>query len=1313
MTMLREWISVSNNEKPYIHFESSLDDDQVVSGYVPVKSTLDVLSFLRDATSTHASQGRAVICHGSYGSGKSRLCSVLARLFRDGFDCQALQPVWEKLKARGEVARLESLRKTMVPGGRDWRPWLVVSVYEAGQGGSLSTCLIHAIFKAVKRAGLDESVLGTTIYRAAAIRLKEMIANGANYIASAGSPYSSADQLARALEEDSADEALETFRKFYRTTTFGTEFDEWVRSSGNVSLEAHEVFCSVAERIQAFGYEGIVVIWDEFGFFVEELLRGSDQGSRSLGREAMSLQNFIERACGSSQLGQKIVFLGFTHVSLSEYGGRQGLGEADKDRLSTVSDRFRDPSIAIQLSVTENEGYHLLSGMIHRTNEGKRIFANPIPNLQHLATRMMLHSLWKRLESDELCYNEIVAPCYPLHPATASALMLLSDQVAQRARTTFYYLQNRENGGLLSHLERREVTSEVEIGSKELIRVSDIFAFFKDAIRESKRKLHDQYEDAVARFPAATEFEIGVLQTASVLSVIATPDMAPTTNFLSLCLCDCSESEVAAKPLHDALKRLSDAQSLWKNDATDVWGFVGAQGFTTGLEDDLESEKQLIPATKGAAELLRESVEVQCEIMDLIGDFDLDPATSGIVRRVGINLLDPGDGDLEKALKPVNPAKDNADPPWRSARVYLLATDDEAELLVWRHTVSQIAAANYYFVLPSSSLGIDRELVRKLMAARNVLRKTAPGTHAYEVLEGKLTRLRTDLKKMFGKSFGNEGFDAGTTVVVRGGSSETTLPVASWNELLPAIADDLDNSFKSQIRVRCGTFNEWKSGQSFAAIEKIVKRILRFDDTTEWQARFLNFGINSQEAAIIDGVLVENKLFKENPLTDKWSLANIDSDTPIEALQETLRFFQQGGSGDKEISKLFSRLINTPFGIPNGILPLLIALVVRSEGSRIVFYSGVQGQRVTDAQLAKAITDMAKQPSHYRCRYNKLSNKQRIAFCAIGPEIGVKFSDRVLRGETFYEQAEHVRTKLREWGAELPDMAAQSKTLTETQRQLTRLLRQPVPPQLSLLADSLLDFLGEDTAALEELNVSDTKTKSFPAIAKHWSVYRTAVERFVDGVRAPIRAIVREISGPTVGDDDRMSSVIAKALRNAAAQFSQDSILSRTSDILEQEPEIPKTLESVVAALSKKRPENLTEEDYGKAAGILEITAEIKRNDEQRRERQEYELVEPDGKRRRFAKIENREATEWFKHRLSDLIEQFSLSGDDAKAVALATICSVDLPSVTKGDIRDESKKTDNVEDESSCDLSKSSDPNELESLTSSSELATESSDAQ
>ena len=122
MTRLNEILTVSINEGAVIDFESSLDKDPVVSGYVPVKSTLEVFNFLKQAAAPQAPQGRAVICHGSYGSGKSRLCTVLARLFRDGFNSPALEPVWNRLIAREEQEALSDLRQTLQPGGGAWRP---------------------------------------------------------------------------------------------------------------------------------------------------------------------------------------------------------------------------------------------------------------------------------------------------------------------------------------------------------------------------------------------------------------------------------------------------------------------------------------------------------------------------------------------------------------------------------------------------------------------------------------------------------------------------------------------------------------------------------------------------------------------------------------------------------------------------------------------------------------------------------------------------------------------------------------------------------------------------------------------------------------------------------------------------------------------------------------------------------------------------------------------------------------------------------------------------------------------------------------
>ena len=43
MSKLSDWMFVPQEDKPFVHFESSIDNPNVVSGYVPVRSTIDAM----------------------------------------------------------------------------------------------------------------------------------------------------------------------------------------------------------------------------------------------------------------------------------------------------------------------------------------------------------------------------------------------------------------------------------------------------------------------------------------------------------------------------------------------------------------------------------------------------------------------------------------------------------------------------------------------------------------------------------------------------------------------------------------------------------------------------------------------------------------------------------------------------------------------------------------------------------------------------------------------------------------------------------------------------------------------------------------------------------------------------------------------------------------------------------------------------------------------------------------------------------------------------------------------------------------------
>ena len=338
-----------------------------------------------------------------------------------------------------------------------------------------------------------------------------------------------------------------------------------------------------------------------------------------------------------------------------------------------------------------------------------------------------------------------MAPCYPLHPATSSSLLLLSDRIAQVNRTAFYYLQSREDGGVAGALEGRTLPAADEAGGIELLRISDLLPFFSEPLRQKEPHLVAQYEQAVAKLPGASPLELAVLRAVLVLAGIKNPLLAPTTAFLSFCLCDAEREELGAADLHEALGRLREAHALWKNEATEVWNFVTDRGLGQDLEKEIDQEKALVPSDKSAAELLRTYEVLREEITDRLGEVDLDPNDAGIVRRVAVRLLDPAKGD--KAIDAQNPALAGGDAPaWLSAVIYLAAVDSAAELDACRKLAEAQIKGTAYVILPSAPLSLSADKARELLAVRQLLEKKPPHSHAFEVLENKLTSLREELR---------------------------------------------------------------------------------------------------------------------------------------------------------------------------------------------------------------------------------------------------------------------------------------------------------------------------------------------------------------------------------------------------------------------------------------------------------------------------------------------------------------------------------------------------------------------------------------
>jgi len=716
------------------------------------------------------------------------------------------------------------------------------------------------------------------------------------------------------------------------------------------------------------------------------------------------------------------------------------------------------------------------------------------------------------------------------------------------------------------------------------------------------------------------------------------------------------QREVLTQSLNAALGRLAMAGALWKNEATEVWSFVAATGLISEIEQVVAEELQLVQADYEPARLLRYHPEIQEDIADRIGEFDLDPNDARIVRRIGVRILDIA--HPEKAIEPVNPARDGGQEAWRSALIYLVPVDTTVQLDYWRRRAAEVQTPNVYFVFPREEVRLDQSRLREFIAVTRALEKN-PAGHIHEVLDSRYTRLRTELRQQFEQAFGNAGLRAGT-VVVRAGAPDQPLGGESWNELLPTVAEDLERQFPQQIRVRCGSYNEWKTGTLGGAITDVVKHVLKFDESVEYQAEYLGFKDTSQQAAIVDGVLVENGLLRQDPLSGKWNLANVDKNTPLESLRAVLTHFQT--AGDRPFSKLFAKLVEPPFGIPNGIIPLLCALVFRSEGPRIAIYSGAQGQRVSDARVADALVDMAKHPGKYQTRYTKLAGKQRIVFKAIGPVVGVEFAARLAGGEAVYTYCEQVRMKMKDWVNSLPEAALKITELTDTQRKLLRTLRGPVPPTLPLLADGLVEFAAEDPGTHEEL--ADTGTAAaFPAIASAWRALREKIERHVEGVKVPVRTAVRTLVGEPDSEEPVTTSKLAEVIRSVSDVVGgPGSRFQQIADKLDHE-DYPDPAVALPAVLSGKPPESLTDEDFGRARGVVEVAVTLREQQRQQQAAGQYVVLLPSGQRRNLSPPAEPGAEVRIAADVSRWRSELPLAAEQLAFVALRALLGEETPS--------------------------------------------------
>lgn len=534
MTKLKDIVALSPGFKAEVNIESDMDNDAKVAAYIPTMQSRDV--FENFATQLHpASSNRSRLLMGTYGTGKSHLALVLARMYSHGADDPAVTPVVDKLQKWNDLAiQLKDSR------GKLKGKFLLVLLY--GDAGPFNDVLLRGLEQALRGAGLadllPETAFDAAISRIDAIKSDPMLwSRFEQAVPDYG--FQSVEALREALRKKTRD-AFDRFCKLHESLFVGVPFSHFDFT------RPHEAYRAVSRRLveENTGYKGICVIWDEFGRYMEGVVEDPR------GDEGDAIQQFAEKAVNSSGASQIHLYL-VCHRSLRDYLQLSALSRvgaltrADDEAWTRISGRFRE----FVMTTTDHEVFELIDNVIVQktdTPEWSQFLESAAQEIEAATAHAQHLRLFPDFSRD-VTHEVVTLGAYPLHPMAAFMLPRVSQRVAQNSRTLFKFLSHDDASPLGDFIKSTTVDGYVAFPADGL------WSYFENDLAD-----HPQYRDLMKRFARADgmvspddTLAKRIIRAVALLHLVSSDKAQPTGDAIAFAL-----GQIDSKPIDRKLEEL-------------------------------------------------------------------------------------------------------------------------------------------------------------------------------------------------------------------------------------------------------------------------------------------------------------------------------------------------------------------------------------------------------------------------------------------------------------------------------------------------------------------------------------------------------------------------------------------------------------------------------------------------------------------------------------------------------------------------------------------------------------------------------------
>ena len=707
-----------------------------------------------------------------------------------------------------------------------------------------------------------------------------------------------------------------------------------------------------SEVIASHAAEGLLIIMDELGKFLEFAALHPER------QDVYFLQQLAETSTRSSK--EPLFIVGLLHQGISAYADH--LSQSGQKEWEKIVGRFEE----VVFDQPLDQVVHLVNGAL---SIPRGEYPRGLDTRAKAAMHQALDLGWYGTAPPTTSLTQSAAGIYPLHPTVIPILVRLFARFGQNERSLFSFLLSNEPFGL-------QTFAQLPASVDTFYRINDLYDYaasnFGHRLSVQSYRNHWNHIDSLVRsFRSSSDAEIAVLKTVGLLNLINSPELVPSEESLVLALSDGTKSSTDS--IRTALLRLHKHSSILYSR-----GRMGGYCLWSHTSVNLDA------AYEGASRVVGHSRRVASRIKDRL---DTRPIvarrhyiTTGNLRHFEVAYCNLG--ELESLIKtPLNEA---------DGRIVIPLCETVEEMQAAKGFACSVKGSPELLIGLTEPLNDLEKLVHEVERWSWVQKNTPElkdDHYASEEVTRQLASATQTLEKRVQHYAGLRQVSGSGAASMKWFHNGKEQRVESGKAFLALLSDLCDNLYPNAPSVQNELIN--RRSLSSAAASARMRLVKGMFDSSDKPLLGMDPAKKPPEMSMYLSVLLASKLHAL--ATDgTWTLQEPSAgDDPCHlrpGISRLMQVLESNPDSRLSVAHVFETLRQPPYGIRNGILPILLVVVILQHQHEIALYENGTFLSHVDRE---EILRLSKAPQTFELQFCKVQGIRRALFDKLIGMLGV------------------------------------------------------------------------------------------------------------------------------------------------------------------------------------------------------------------------------------------------------------------------------------------------------------------------------------